>query len=81
MNKAEKAAIWTVVGVGACEAYRLLATPEQKRRWEGFVRTHHGEAGVALVAIGLALKSPALVGIGTGLALHDIDDAAEWFGD
>ena len=79
---------WIVkLGLGAFggwalgEAYRRCTTPEQKRRWEGFVRTHHGEAGAIGVAAGLATRSPTLAGIGAGLALHDRDDIAKWFRD
>ena len=66
-------------GLALGEAYRHGTTPEQKRRWEGFVRTHHGEAGAIGVAAGLATRSPILAGIGAGLALHDRRDATKWF--
>ena len=56
-----------------------MTTPEQKRRWEGFVKTHHGEAGVIIAIIGAFARSPTLIGMGAGLAIHDIDDAPEWF--
>lgn len=74
-----KVGIGAFVGLLAGEVYKRCTTPEQKRRWEGFVRTHHGEAGVAGVALGAATRSPALLGIGAGLALHDWKDAAKWF--
>ena len=81
MKTVTKAGIGALVGVLAPEAYRLVTTPEQRMEWEGFVRTHHGEVGVILAAIGLATKSPTLAGIGAGLALHDRDDIAKWFRD
>lgn len=79
MHWLAKMAFGALLGWGAGEAYRRGATPEQKRQWEEFVGTHHGEAGVIGTALGAAAKSPTLAGIGIGLALHDKDDAAEWF--
>lgn len=76
MNVVAKTGIRTAVGAGVCEAYQQLTTP--KKIWEGSVRMHHGDADVILAAIGLVVKSPALLGMGAGLALHDRDDAAEW---
>lgn len=49
------------------EAYKRCTTPEQKSQWEGVVKTHHGEAGFAIVAIGI------------GLMVHDINDRQKWF--
>ena len=79
MNGKEKAAIGGLGVFALAEAYRLLTTPEQKKRWEGFVKTHHGEAGVIIAIIGALARYPTLIGIGAGLAIHDIDDALEWF--
>ena len=81
MHWLAKMGIGVFVGWAACEGYRRYATTEQKMRWEGFVRTHHGEAGAIGVAAGLATRSPTIAGIGAALALHDRDDAAKWFRD
>ena len=77
--KLEKVGIGALVGFVAAEAYRLLATQEQKDRWEGFIGTHHGEAGIVGAVIGMATKSPTLAGVGIGLAIHDANDVHEWF--
>lgn len=74
-----KIAVGVIAAYAVAEIYRQLATPEQKRRWEGLVKTHHGEAGLGAVAGGAVARSPALAGIGIGLALHDIKDASKWF--
>lgn len=74
-----KACIGVLLGLVAAEVYRRLAKPEQKSRWEGLVKAHHGEAGVIAVAGGALTKSPTLLGIGIGLAIHDRDDASKWF--
>lgn len=79
MHWIPKLAIGVLIGWAAGEAYRRGATPEQKEQWEGFVNTHHGEAGIVGAALGAAARSPTLAGIGIGLALHDRDDATEWF--
>ena len=75
----EKAAIGVLVAFAACELYRCLVTPEQKRRWEGFVKTHHGAAGVVAAAAGALGGFPTLAGAGIGLAIHDARDAPKWF--
>ena len=80
MKTRTKVAIGALLGFGAAEVYRQLASPEQKARWEGFVKTHHGEAGVIATALGVLTKSPTLAGMGIGLAVHDMDDISEWFG-
>jgi hypothetical protein len=61
------------------ELYKNHTTPEQKKKWEGFVKTHHGEAGIIGIAGGILLKSPTMIGTGIGLAIHDKDDAPKWF--
>jgi len=61
------------------EAYKRYATPEEKRKWENFAKTHHGEAGAILTAAGVVSKSPSLIGSGIGLMLHDRKDANNWF--
>jgi len=61
------------------EVYKKFATPEQKRKWQNFVNMHHGEAGSLTTLVGVAAKSPSLIGTGIGLLLHDKDDANKWF--
>lgn len=75
----EKVLLGALVALAACESYRHLTTPEQKRRWEGFVKTHHGEVGVVAAAAGALAGSPTLAGAGIGLAIHDARDAPKWF--
>ena len=41
----------------------------------GDTRVHHYQAGGLLALLGLLAGNPAAVGFGTGLVLHDIDDA------
>lgn len=79
MSWKTKAAIGVLLGLATAEAYRWLTTRKQKYRWEGFVKTHHGEAGVIAAAAGALTKSPTLMGMGIGLAIHDRDDASKWF--
>ena len=66
-------------GYVVSELYKKYATPEQKKKWEGLVKTHHGEVGVLAVAGGILLKSPTMIGTGIGLAIHDKEDATKWF--
>ena len=40
----------------------------------GGTRIHHYQVGGLLALLGLISGSPAAVGFGTGLVLHDIDD-------
>ncbi len=61
------------------EAYKKYATPQQKQKWENYVKTHHGEAGMLMTAAGVVTKSPTLIGSGVGLMVHDRDDARKWF--
>ena len=79
MKQYMKAVIGVLIGLVAAEAYRRMANPKQKSRWEGLVKTHHGEAGVIAAAGGALTKSPTLLGIGIGLAIHDRADASKWF--
>ena len=71
--------LWLLLAYFVCEAYRIGATPRQKRIWEGFFKTHHGEVGIVLAALGAIARSPALVAAGIGLMLHDRKDAGKWF--
>lgn len=68
-----------VAGYSAAEVYDRVATPQQKKKWESLVQTHHGEAGVVAAGGGIAIKSPFVAGVGLGLMAHDIKDAKEWF--
>jgi hypothetical protein len=61
------------------EAYKQLATPQQKRKWENFVKMHHGEAGAILTAAGILTRSPSLAASGIGLMAHDWKDRNDWF--
>ena len=61
------------------EAYKRYATPQQKQRWENFVKIHHGEAGILMTGAGFLTKSPNLTASGFGLILHDRDDYKKWF--
>lgn len=76
----EKMMLGALAAFVAGELYLHLATPEQKRRWEGFVKAHHGEVGVVAAATGALAGSPTLAGAGLGLAIHDARDAPKWFG-
>ena len=62
----------TSVAYSVAEAYTRLATPEQKKKWESMVKTHHGEAGVWMVAIALILAAA-----GAGLMFHYRKDSKE----
>ena len=61
------------------EAYKKYVTPQQKEKWENYIQTHHGEAGILMTAAGVVIKSPTLIGSGVGLMVHDRDDARKWF--
>lgn len=56
------------------EGYTKLATPEQKKKLESKVKTHHGEAGAWMAAIAAILAAA-----GAGLMLHDRKDSEKWF--
>lgn len=66
-------------GYVIAEVYKKYATPQEKQKWESFVKTHHGEAGAIMTVAGLATKSPSLIGSGIGLMIHDKDDVNKWF--
>lgn len=68
-----------VLGYLAAEVYQRYATPQEKREWQNFVKMHHGEAGAIMAAVGLATKSPKIIGSGLGLMFHDKDDSEQWF--
>ena len=79
MNWKTKAAIGMLLGLAIAEGYRWLTTRKQKNRWEGFIKTHHGEAGIIAAVVGALTRSPTLMGMGIGLAIHDRGDASKWF--
>ncbi len=68
-----------VGGYVIAETYKRYTTPQQKRKWENYVKMHHGEAGVIMTTAGIMTKSPSLIGSGVGLMLHDKNDASKWF--
>ena len=61
------------------EGYKRYVSPEQKEKWEGTIKMHHGEAGILLTLAGIMLRSPNITSVGIGLALHDHKDAKKWF--
>lgn len=61
------------------EGYKKYVTPQQKKKWENFVKTHHGEAGAIMTGAGIIAKSPTLIGGGLGLMIHDKNDSQKWF--
>ena len=61
------------------ETYKKYATLQQKKKWENYIKTHHGEAGILMTVAGVVTKSPTLIGSGVGLMVHDRDDARKWF--
>lgn len=70
----------SIVGIYLlAEGYKKFATTQQKKKWENFVKMHHGEAGTIMVSAGLVTKSPSLIGSGVGLMLHDKNDVNKWF--
>lgn len=66
-------------GYIAGELYKKYATPEEKRKWENFVKMHHGEAGAIMTGVGILTKSPRLAATGIGLMYHDRKDQNKWF--
>ena len=70
---------YAIAAYGLAEAYERILPAESKRKWHDFVKMHHGEAGMAGLAVGVVTRSPALAAAGLGLAFHDRQDASEWF--
>ena len=72
-----------LLGIGlayvAGEIYKNYVPAEKKQEWENAVKMHHGEAGVLTAVVGVLTKSPKIISVGIGLALHDRDDANKWF--
>ena len=68
-----------VAGFVVAELYKKYATPDEKQRWQNFVKMHHGEVGAVMAGVGLLAKSPKLIGSGLGLMLHDKADSNKWF--
>ncbi len=73
---------WLVVmGLGylAGEAYDKLVPEETKRKWQDFVKSHHGEWGVLGTIVGVATGHYGMAATSAGLALHDLPDREKWF--
>ena len=64
---------------GLAEAYSRNVSPESKRRFENWIKSHHGEWGVLGIIAGAATESPNLFASGLALAYHDRRDADKWF--
>ena len=63
----------------AGEIYEKYVTPKQKKKWETFMKMHHGEAGLIMACTGVLIKSPNLTASGVGLMIHDWKDYKKWF--
>ena len=61
------------------ELYKKYVTPEQKGKWQNFVKMHHGEAGAVMTGAGILTRSPNLTASGIGLMAHDLNDHKKWF--
>ena len=70
-------AIGYIVGKAAVAAYNTLLTPEQRRKIESKVKTHHFEYGVAVTTGGALAKSPKAVGTGISWIADDWKDKDE----
>jgi len=66
--------IGALLGKAAVWAYNNLLTPEQRKKIESIVKTHHFEYGTAAVAGGALAKSPKTVGFGLSLMADDWKD-------
>ena len=62
------------IGKIAVYAYNNLLTPQQKKRIETKVKTHHFEYGLVTTAAGLTIKSPTAVGTGISWIADDWKD-------
>ncbi|MGD1836231.1 MAG: hypothetical protein ACPKPY_06935 [Nitrososphaeraceae archaeon] len=63
----------------AGEMYKKFVTPQQKKKWENFIKIHHGEVGVIITCTGLLTRSTNLTASGIGLMIHDWKDFKNWF--
>jgi len=63
-----------LIGKAAVYAYNNLLSPEQRKRIENKVKTHHFEYGVVTTAAGLVTKSPTAVGTGLSWIADDWKD-------
>ena len=72
MKKSTKGlvALFTAVAIGV--AWNSQQNPPKV--YVDGTRIHHYQVGGLLALLGLIFGSPAAVGFGTGLVLHDIDD-------
>jgi len=70
-----------VTGVGwtISKIYQKYTTPDEKNRFENWVKLHHGEVGFLGFLLGLLVKSPTTIGVGAGLMYHDRKDVPLWF--
>jgi len=59
--------------------YDKYVTYETKRKWENFIRSHHGEWGTLGTVVGLATGHYGVAAGSAGLALHDWKDRNNWF--
>ena len=68
---------------GLIDAKKLTSSwnsqPNPPKVYVDNTRIHHGEVGVVLGLTGVFTNNERLTGLGTGLALDDIDDLPEWF--
>jgi len=67
-------ALGYLIGKAAVYAYNNLLSPEQRKRIENKVKTHHFEYGVVTTAAGLVVKSPTAVGTGLSWIADDWKD-------
>ena len=66
--------IGALVGKVSVWAYNNLLTPEQRKKFENMVNTHHFEYGVVAIAGGVITKSPKAVGLGISYLQDDWKD-------
>lgn len=62
----------------AC-TYEKYVPPDLKRKFENWIKSHHGEWGALGMAGGILTNSPNLFSAGIALAFHDRKDGNKWF--